>query len=98
MQYKQQWICYEMQVNMVIYKIARKKAEVKIEMRRLFWDGYVEESKGMMIQALVASEEFKHLSQHQFNSVQSLSHVWLFTTPWTVAYQASLFMGFSRQK
>ena len=27
---------------------------------------------------------------HQFSSVQSLSHVWLFVTPWTVACQASL--------
>ena len=26
----------------------------------------------------------------QFNSVQSLSHVWLFATPWTAASQASL--------
>ena len=26
-----------------------------------------------------------------------LSHVWLFVTPWTVAHQASLFMGFPRQ-
>ena len=26
----------------------------------------------------------------QFSSVQSLSHVWLFATPWTVARQASL--------
>ena len=25
----------------------------------------------------------------QFSSVQSLSHVWLFATPWTTAYQAS---------
>ena len=44
-----------MQVNMAFYKIARNKAEVKTEMRRLFWDGDVEESKGMMIQAFVAS-------------------------------------------
>ena len=29
--------------------------------------------------------------------VKSLSRVWLFTTPWTVAYQASPSMGFSRQ-
>ena len=29
--------------------------------------------------------------------VKSLSHVWPFVTPWTVAYQASLSMGFSRQ-
>ena len=29
---------------------------------------------------------------------RSLSHVWLFATPWTVAYQAPLSMGFSRQE
>ena len=29
--------------------------------------------------------------------VKSLSHVRLFTTPWTVAHQAPLSMGFSRQ-
>ena len=30
--------------------------------------------------------------------VKSLSHVQLFVTPWTVAYQAPLSMGFSRQE
>ena len=30
--------------------------------------------------------------------VKSLSHVWLFATPWTVACQAPLSMGFSRQE
>ena len=30
--------------------------------------------------------------------VKSLSHVWLFETPWTVSYQAPLSMGFSRQE
>ena len=30
--------------------------------------------------------------------VKSLSHVWLFTTPWIVAYQAPWSMGFSRQE
>ena len=29
---------------------------------------------------------------------KSLSHVWLFVTPWTAAYQAPLSMGFSRQE
>ena len=29
---------------------------------------------------------------------KSLSRVWLFTTPWTAAYQAPLPMGFSRQE
>ena len=33
-----------------------------------------------------------------FVAVQSLSHVQLFATPWTVARQAPLFMGFSTQK
>ena len=30
--------------------------------------------------------------------VKSLSRVWLFATPWTIAYQASQFTGFSRQE
>ena len=30
--------------------------------------------------------------------VKSLSHIQLFATPWTVAYQALLSMGFSRQE
>ena len=34
----------------------------------------------------------------QCMKVKSLSRVWLFTTPWTVAYQASPSMGFSRQE
>ena len=32
----------------------------------------------------------------QFSSVQSLSHVWLFVTPWTAAHQASLSITNSR--
>ena len=30
--------------------------------------------------------------------VKSLSRVWLFSTPWTAAYQAPPSMGFSRQE
>ena len=30
--------------------------------------------------------------------MKSLSHVWLFATPWTVAYQVSPSMGFSKQE
>ena len=33
---------------------------------------------------------------HHFSSVQSLSHVWLFATPWTAACQASLSITNSR--
>ena len=36
--------------------------------------------------------------QYKFSSVESLSHVRLFATPWTVACQAPLSMGFSRQE
>ena len=35
---------------------------------------------------------------HMKVKVKSLSHVRLFATPWTGAYQASLLMGFSRQE
>ena len=33
---------------------------------------------------------------NQLSLVQSLSHVWLFTTPWTAAHQASLSISYSR--
>ena len=34
---------------------------------------------------------------HDYDHVKSLSHVWLFATPCTVTYQASLSTGFYRQ-
>ena len=36
--------------------------------------------------------------KYEVSEVKSLSHVQLFATPWTVAYQAPLSMGFSRQE
>ena len=33
-----------------------------------------------------------------YSPAKLLSHVWFFATPWTVAHQASLSMGFSRQE
>ena len=33
-----------------------------------------------------------------YHHVCMLSHIWLFMTPWTVAHQAPLSMGFSRQE
>ena len=38
------------------------------------------------------------LSSLDLFEVKSLSHVQLFATPWTLAYQASTSMGFSRQE
>ena len=34
----------------------------------------------------------------KWSEVKLLSHVWLFATPWTVAHQAPLSMGFSKQE
>ena len=39
-----------------------------------------------------------HINQIQFSSVQLLSHVQLFVTPWTVAHHAPLSMGIPRQE
>ena len=39
---------------------------------------------------LLNTEKHKFLLMHQFISVQSLSRVWFFATPWTTACQASL--------
>ena len=38
------------------------------------------------------------LLPHRLHCASSLSRVWLFATPWTVARQVSLIMGFSRQE
>ena len=43
-------------------------------------------------------QNLNHLINLSLESVKLLSHVWLFATPWTVDYQASLSMGFSRQE
>ena len=44
--------------------------------------------------SLTNSEE---INRRKFSSDQSLSRVWLFATLWTIAHQATLSMGFSRQ-
>ena len=38
----------------------------------------------------LSSITYNFISHIQFSAVQSLSHVWLFATPWTAACQASL--------
>ena len=42
------------------------------------------------------NEILSHTCKNQFSSVQSLSRVWLFVTPWTAAGQASLSITNSR--
>ena len=43
-----------------------------------------------------ATRELHPCLFHGFNSIRSLSRVWLFATPWTAAHQASLFITNSR--
>ena len=47
-------------------------------------------------QSIGASASASVLPMNQFSSVQSLSHIWLFATPWTAARQASLSITNSR--
>ena len=42
--------------------------------------------------------EWVAISKYMYSEVKLLSYVRLFATPWTVAYQAPLSMGFSRQE
>ena len=46
----------------------------------------------MLLKPVHACSELTATTQAQFSSVQSLSPVWLFATPWTEACQASLFI------
>ena len=49
----------------------------------------------------IASNGFRDQIKPQLQQLccaKSLSHVWLFEIPWTVAHQAPLSMGFSRQE
>ena len=46
---------------------------------------------------LTEAEDIKKRWQ-EYTEVKSLSRVRLFATPWTVAYQAPLSMGFSKQE
>ena len=54
---------------------------------------------GIHIQTFLFFHPYKyacHIPDVQFSSVQSLSRVWLFVTPWTTAHQASLSITNSR--
>ena len=55
-------------------------------------------TQGLNPGLLYCRQTLYHLSHLQFSSVQSLSRVRLIAIPWTVARQAPLPMGFSRQE
>ena len=52
----------------------------------------------LMTQFKSTAEFYILYSKQKWSEVKSLSRVRLFATPWTVAYQASPSMGFSRQE
>ena len=60
------------------------------------------QTKKIFIDVVLDANEHGSLSKHKKGKgkvkVKSLSRVRLFATPWTVAYQARLSMGFSRQE
>ena len=60
----------------------------------VIWDGKirVKTEEGLRLREVngTAQVHTAHWELQVFSSVQSLSCVWLFETPWTVAYQASL--------
>ena len=59
---------------------------------------------GPVVLGILQARTLKWVAISFFNAwkwkvkVKSLSRVWLFTTPWTAAYQARLSMGFSSQE
>ena len=53
---------------------------------------------GRNIKNLRYADDITLMAEKEKVKVKSLSHAWLFATPWTVAYQAPLSMEFSRQE
>ena len=54
--------------------------------------------KAMVFPVVMYGCESWTIKKAKWSAVKSLSRVWLFATPWTVAYQAPPSMGFSRQQ
>ena len=67
-------------------------------------DSLSTEPPGKPLGYALKTKSILHLSSYRkHKSVKAMcmsdfSHVWLFATPWTVAHQVPLSMGFSRQK
>ena len=77
------------------WQIERRKVEVVTDF--IFWGskitGDCDCSHGIKRRLLLGRKAMTKLSE-----VKPLSRVWLFATPWTIARQAPLSMGFSRQE
>ena len=76
------------------------KSFIVFELSFLKYHGNTNDSLIVVViyKVLMNGPENKYTVSITFMWVCMLSHVGLFLTPWTVALQASLFMGFSRQE
>ena len=63
-----------------------------------FWKANIKRNQNIILCPRMEARQLSFVDTSACVCVQSLSRVWLFVTPWTVAHQASLSMGFSRLK
>ena len=68
------------------------------------WNAELDEAQagikilGWNINNLSYADDINFIAESKSSEVKSLSHVRLFATPWTVAHQAPLSVGFSREE
>ena len=68
-------------------RASNTKQDKLVQKKNVIWRGHLTEWEGLK-RTVKNGQPLK--GKVQFSSVQSLSHVWLFETPWTAASQASL--------
>ena len=92
-----------LKIKLVFHLMYKNKRGVILECK-LHWlvyrDYYQLTAQSWYIMSIWESFSWKRLNQNPSVlrvKMKSLSRVWLFVTPWTVASQASPSMGFSRQ-
>ena len=92
-----------LKIKLVFHLMYKNKRGVILECKLpwlVYRDCYQLTAQSWYIMSIWESFSWRRLNQKPSVlrvKVKSLSHVWLFATPWTVASQASPSMGFSRQ-
>ena len=70
--------------------------DIQSQLKCYLWESSVCMICAKILPFVSKSDTRWYLSIYKFSSVQSLSRVWLFATPWTAAHQASLSITNSR--
>ena len=92
-----------LKIKLVFHLMYKNKRGIILECKLpwlVYRDCYQLTAQSWYIMSIWESFSWRRLNQKPSVlrvKVKSLSHVWLFATPWTVASQASPSMGFSRQ-